>query len=263
MAPAVTVAVASSVRSGHLPALTGLRFFLALWVIVNHLVGKGHVYEPVALMLPGPLQAIMRGGYLAVPTFFVLSGFVLARTYASTSWNPVERVEVPGRSLRSGLSGLRAEPADCSAVHREGQRSAERLAGSDAPDAHAGMVGGPLYSRLEHSRLDIIVRDVLLPDVSAVDCPNEKVWLGADHRCRVAGLRDAQSDVGLWNLRPAQANHSPCGFPDGDRSGPRVRSSYGGGSVAPTGRWLYRTGLLGTGGDHRVRAVSAKVGLDE
>lgn len=74
-------------RSGHLPALTGLRFFLALWVIVNHLVGKGHVYEPVAQALPAPLQAIMRGGYLAVPTFFVLSGFVLAKTYASAQWN--------------------------------------------------------------------------------------------------------------------------------------------------------------------------------
>jgi peptidoglycan/LPS O-acetylase OafA/YrhL len=76
-------------RPGHLPALTGLRFFLALWVIVNHLVGvgTGHVYEPVVLRLPGPLQAMMRGGYLAVPTFFVLSGFVLARRYSSTQWN--------------------------------------------------------------------------------------------------------------------------------------------------------------------------------
>ncbi|HEX5227032.1 MAG TPA: acyltransferase [Bryobacteraceae bacterium] len=82
-----TIPATHPVRSGHLPALTGLRFFLALWVIVNHLVGKGHVYEPAAQMLPGPLQAIMRGGYLAVPTFFVLSGFVLARTYASTRWN--------------------------------------------------------------------------------------------------------------------------------------------------------------------------------
>jgi peptidoglycan/LPS O-acetylase OafA/YrhL len=55
-------------------------------VIVNHLVGKGHVYEPIALMLPDPLAAIMRGGYQAVPTFFVLSGLVLARTYGCTSW---------------------------------------------------------------------------------------------------------------------------------------------------------------------------------
>src|ERR1700722_9857014 len=83
----IDAAVAHPTGSGHLPALTGLRFFLALWVIVDHLVGKGHIYEPVALMLPGPFQAIMRGGYLAVPTFFVLSGFVLARSYASTRWN--------------------------------------------------------------------------------------------------------------------------------------------------------------------------------
>ena len=85
-----TAAIARPEKSGLLPALTGLRFFLALWVIVNHLVGVGttHVYEPVALALPGPLAAIMRGGYRAVPTFFALSGFVLARTYASTRWNP-------------------------------------------------------------------------------------------------------------------------------------------------------------------------------
>src|SRR6185312_6784465 len=41
---------------------------------------------PVVLMLPGPLQAIARSGYQAVPVFFVLSGFVLARTYANTRW---------------------------------------------------------------------------------------------------------------------------------------------------------------------------------
>ncbi|HVW84815.1 MAG TPA: acyltransferase [Bryobacteraceae bacterium] len=85
----MTSALARPARSAHLPALTGLRFFLALWVIVNHLIGTGHIYEPVALMLPGPLQAIMRGGYQAVPTFFVLSGFVLARNYSSTPWRPV------------------------------------------------------------------------------------------------------------------------------------------------------------------------------
>jgi peptidoglycan/LPS O-acetylase OafA/YrhL len=86
-AAGVTLAVARHVRAGHVPALTGVRFFLALWVIFNHLIGKGNIYEPVARMLPGPLQAILRGGYLAVPTFFVLSGFVLARTYASTDWS--------------------------------------------------------------------------------------------------------------------------------------------------------------------------------
>jgi peptidoglycan/LPS O-acetylase OafA/YrhL len=77
-----------NIRSGHLPALTGLRFFLALWVLFGHLLGKGNAYEPLALMMPGPLQPITRNGYLAVPAFFVLSGFVLARTYGSTLWSP-------------------------------------------------------------------------------------------------------------------------------------------------------------------------------
>src|SRR5215468_2216626 len=86
---------------GQLPALTGLRFFLALWVIVNHLVGKGHVYEPIALILPDPLAAIMRGGYQAVPTFFVLSGLVLARTYSSIEWTAASlRKYLVGRLAR-------------------------------------------------------------------------------------------------------------------------------------------------------------------
>jgi peptidoglycan/LPS O-acetylase OafA/YrhL len=93
----VTAGVVRSARPGHLPALTGLRFFLALWVIFGHLVGTGHVYEPIALLMPGPLGLVVRGGYLAVPTFFVLSGFVLARTYARTGWN--------ARSVRQYLMG--------------------------------------------------------------------------------------------------------------------------------------------------------------
>ena len=70
-----------------LPALTGLRFFLALWVILHHLTGRGQMLEPAALALPQPLYALIRGGYLAVTTFFVLSGFVLSRSYARTRWS--------------------------------------------------------------------------------------------------------------------------------------------------------------------------------
>lgn len=33
------------------------------------------------------MYALIRGGYLAVQTFFILSGFVLARTYGSTDWS--------------------------------------------------------------------------------------------------------------------------------------------------------------------------------
>lgn len=69
------------------PALTGLRFFLALWVILHHLTGPGQKLEATALLLPHGLFTLIRGGYQAVTTFFVLSGFVLTRSYADTVWN--------------------------------------------------------------------------------------------------------------------------------------------------------------------------------
>jgi peptidoglycan/LPS O-acetylase OafA/YrhL len=74
-------------ESGHLPALTGLRFLLALWVIVHHLSGRGQMLESAALALPATLHAFIRGGYLAVTTFFVLSGFVLSRSYSGAEWS--------------------------------------------------------------------------------------------------------------------------------------------------------------------------------
>ena len=138
---------------GYLPALTGLRFFLALWVIVNHLVGTGHVYEPVVLRLPGPLQAIARGGYLAVPTFFVLSGFVLGRTYAATQWNPANlRKYLAGRFARVYpvyfLSLLIVLPFIVKAKDQP-----KGLARGDAPDPYPGVVDRPLYGWLEHAGL--------------------------------------------------------------------------------------------------------------
>ncbi len=75
-------------KGGQLPALTGLRFLLALWVIVHHLSGSGQMLEPAALAMPGPVYAFIRGGYLAVTTFFVLSGFVLSRSYSAIEWSP-------------------------------------------------------------------------------------------------------------------------------------------------------------------------------
>ena len=69
------------------PALTGLRFFLALWVVLHHLTGPGQKLEATALLLPHGLFTLIRGGYQAVTTFFVLSGFVLTRSYAATVWN--------------------------------------------------------------------------------------------------------------------------------------------------------------------------------
>jgi peptidoglycan/LPS O-acetylase OafA/YrhL len=74
-------------RRHHLPALTGLRFVLAIWVIIHHLTGKGMMLEAWVQSLPAGLQSLVRGGYLAVGTFFVLSGFVLARSYGEKEWN--------------------------------------------------------------------------------------------------------------------------------------------------------------------------------
>lgn len=37
--------------------------------------------------LPHTAQSLVRGGYLAVQTFFLLSGFVLAQSYAKTRWD--------------------------------------------------------------------------------------------------------------------------------------------------------------------------------
>jgi peptidoglycan/LPS O-acetylase OafA/YrhL len=83
-------------KKPHLPALTGLRFVLALWVILHHLTGPGQMLDAWARSLPYVMYAVVRGGYLAVTTFFVLSGFVLSRSYTGAPWT--------GRSLlRYGL----------------------------------------------------------------------------------------------------------------------------------------------------------------
>jgi peptidoglycan/LPS O-acetylase OafA/YrhL len=54
---------------------------------MHHLTGKGMLLAAWSGTLPESLQSLLHGGYLAVQTFFLLSGFVLARSYASTRWN--------------------------------------------------------------------------------------------------------------------------------------------------------------------------------
>jgi len=51
------------------------------------MLGGAHMLEPLARTLPLPVQNILRGGFWAVGTFFVLSGFVLTRGYASACFN--------------------------------------------------------------------------------------------------------------------------------------------------------------------------------
>ena len=71
----------------YLPALTGLRFVLGLWVILHHLTGDRMLLDQWNRSLPIAAQSLMRGGYLAVQSFFLLSGFVLMQSYANTRWN--------------------------------------------------------------------------------------------------------------------------------------------------------------------------------
>ena len=73
-------------RGRQLPALTGLPFLLAAWVLLDHLTVRGMLLETGVNALPHAAGSIVRHGYLAVSTFFVLSGFVLARGYAIRCW---------------------------------------------------------------------------------------------------------------------------------------------------------------------------------
>ena len=75
-----------------MPPLTGMRIFLALWVILYHQTGTDRLWFD-QLDLPQPLASVILTGYAAVSAFFVLSGFVLAYNYdLSAAWSGRERL---------------------------------------------------------------------------------------------------------------------------------------------------------------------------
>lgn len=55
-------------------------------MILHHLTGRGMMLDGGVSALPDAAAYVVRRGYLAVSTFFVLSGFVLARSYAVRAW---------------------------------------------------------------------------------------------------------------------------------------------------------------------------------
>ena len=61
----------------EIPSLTSLRGVLAVWVVLFHF------WNDILVMFPwvSPLSPVARRGDFAVPAFFVLSGFLLARRY--------------------------------------------------------------------------------------------------------------------------------------------------------------------------------------
>lgn len=60
-----------------LPALMGIRFFAAFYVVLFH----GLPWLTERVHLPGFVRTFLSNGYLAVALFFLLSGFILAYTY--------------------------------------------------------------------------------------------------------------------------------------------------------------------------------------
>ena len=60
-----------------LPALTGVRFLAAMYVVVFHFASNFEAHHHV----PGPIAIFLNNGYLSVTFFFLLSGFILAYTY--------------------------------------------------------------------------------------------------------------------------------------------------------------------------------------
>lgn len=78
-----------------IPALTGIRAVAAAWVVALHF------RAPVLTLLPGlghAAEPLMNAGILGVDIFFVLSGFIIAHTYAGRLGVPH-----PGRGYRSYL----------------------------------------------------------------------------------------------------------------------------------------------------------------
>ena len=64
-------------RRTSLPALTGIRFFAAFYVVLFHALP----WLDAHFHLPWPLVIFLSNGYLAVALFFLLSGFILSYTY--------------------------------------------------------------------------------------------------------------------------------------------------------------------------------------
>src|SRR3712207_2194382 len=72
-----TSTTASPLSRSEIRALTGLRIVAAMWVVLFHFEGQ---LMPYVDQLPGS-HAVLSAGWIGVELFFVLSGFVIARSY--------------------------------------------------------------------------------------------------------------------------------------------------------------------------------------
>ena len=204
------------------PALTGLRFFLALWVILHHLTGPGQKLEATALLLPHGLFTLIRGGYQAVTTFFVLSGFVLTRSYAATVWNQRNTLRYAmGRAARVYPVYLLSLVVVAPFIWTDQTPGKAGLCGG-ASLPGAG-VAGRNSGELEYSCMVAFVRDVLLCGVPAGGALHLARQLAQHRPCRRGCLLPDARDVGGGGLRQYQAAGAPERLSDGDRGCLRLR----------------------------------------
>jgi peptidoglycan/LPS O-acetylase OafA/YrhL len=76
----------------ELPALTGIRFPLALWVVTHHLSAPDKMLDVLIGRVEG-LQILIDAAWVALGLFFAISGFVLARRYRTTAWTGVSLIQ--------------------------------------------------------------------------------------------------------------------------------------------------------------------------
>jgi peptidoglycan/LPS O-acetylase OafA/YrhL len=69
----------------QMPALTGIRLPLALWVVAHHLGGADRMLQTWMRSSP-VLGAIVESAWVALTAFFAISGFVIARRYRGAVW---------------------------------------------------------------------------------------------------------------------------------------------------------------------------------
>ena len=232
--------------ANYLPALTGLRWVLALWVIFHHLTGPGQSLEPAALALPRPLYTLIRGGYLAVTTFFVLSGFVVARSHAMEHWS--------GRTLLQFAAGRVARVYPVYLVSMA--VIAPFIAADHTPGKWLyvteyllllqGWFGNtPVHWNTPAWTLTCEMFFYLaFPFLAA---PIAKAgWRGTLAAAAVAIVSHARS-VGRRRTRRTQTDHSSLRFPDGHRGLSRVRPASHGANRAAR-----RVAIPSGGRAHRV-----------
>jgi peptidoglycan/LPS O-acetylase OafA/YrhL len=78
-------AAAQSRMQESIPALTGIRLPLALWVVSHHIAGPGRMLEALTDASPA-LYAFIDAAWVALSVFFAISGFLLTRAYRSVIW---------------------------------------------------------------------------------------------------------------------------------------------------------------------------------